>query len=90
MPDMMMTIKCWDRGEAAAEPTIEEVGKVFNLAAGEIDPNFGVIPLGPQEHAVMVTPDAAKKMLAVHVDNTVKGKGPFVDGPWSNSAVAPC
>lgn len=88
MTFLMMTIKSWDRGDDTATPTVEDVSREFNLAAGEIDAGFGVIPLAPKEHAVMVTPDAAKKMYAAHIDNSVKGKGPFVTGPWSNSQLS--
>lgn len=89
MSYLMMEIKGWDRGAICKEPTVSDVNKQFNLAAGDIDENFGVIRLDADNYVVMASVEAAKKMLAQHVDNTVAGKGPFVDGPFSNSQLQP-
>jgi len=87
MSYLMMKITNWDRGNATVQPRAETVTKQFNLKASDIDRNFGVVGIGPDQFVVMVTPDAAKQMLAQHVDNTIKGKGPFVEGPFSAPAI---
>jgi len=90
MSYVMMTIKNWQRGDATVMPSTSDVCAQFNLAADDIDTNFGVIPMGSEtDFVVMASVEAAKKMLAQHVDNTVAGRGPFVEGPYTNSPIQP-
>ncbi len=84
----MMNIHGWDRGDTAAEPDVSDVREQFNLAAQDIDEEFGVIRIAEKDYIVQVSVEAAKKMLAQHVDNTVAGKGPFVKGLYSNSPLS--
>ena len=89
MTYLMMEITNWDRGMICSEPSTSEVCRQFNLAAEDLDEDFGVIRMGAEtkSYVVMASVEAAKKMLAAHVDNTVEGKGPFVKGPYSNGEV---
>ncbi len=89
MPYLKMTISDWDRGEAADEPTVKDVCETFNLAAVDIQREFGVVAMEPGRYTVMVTAAGAKKMLAAHIDNIMAGKGPAVQGPDTLSRPRP-
>jgi len=48
-------------------PSMEEVRRLFDLRAGEIDPEFGVISTDPREgiYAVLVAASARDRVAAV-------------------------
>ncbi len=48
-------------------PSMDDVRRLFNFKAGEIDPDFGVIATGPTEgiYTVLVDANASKRIEAV-------------------------
>ena len=88
MSYLMMQVTAWD---SSIEINTDEVKKAFNLVSGDLDESYGAISLSATQDAlvVMASVEGAKKMLAQHVDNTFAGKGPFVEGPFSNPQIQP-
>ena len=78
MSKVMVTIE-----SAEAAPTLEELRSRYNLAAEDIDPEFGVVEIDPQEHVytVLVEESAAGKITS---DDRWK-----VKGPYSNPRIEP-
>lgn len=77
---VMVTLKSKD------EPTLQEIKDAFNLKAGEIDENFGVIRLTlpsdeEQSFCILVEEEAAKRME--------EKKDPRLGGVFSNPSIGP-
>lgn len=78
MSKVMITIE----GPEAA-PTVEQLQARYHLAAADIDPEFGVVEIDPEQHVytILVEEAAAGKITS---DNRWK-----VHGPFSNPRIEP-
>ncbi|MFO0896648.1 MAG: hypothetical protein U0836_04375 [Pirellulales bacterium] len=66
----------------SAPPTLAEVQARYGLSADDLDPEFGVIEVDPEEHiyTVLVEEQAAAR---------ITGADPATGGPFSNPPIAP-
>ena len=63
------------------QATLEEVRRLLGLAAGEVDPAFGVVSISPAEHRYTILVDeAAAARIAGH---------DLVEGVYGNPRVEP-
>jgi hypothetical protein len=64
-------------------PDLAAVRKRFGLAEDEIDAEFGVIEIDPQQHSytALVTPEAAARITG--------REAPKVEGPFANPRIEP-
>ena len=78
MSYLMMEITNWDRGLICSEPSTSEVCRQFNLAAEDLDEDFGVIRMGAEtkSYVVMASVEAAKKML--HALAMMQSPNPYI------------
>ena len=72
MPKVMMTL------QSEQEPTLQEIRRRYNFSAGELDDEYGVVEIDPDDHlyAFRVEQAAAQKVAAGH-DRPYTG--PFAD-----------
>jgi hypothetical protein len=78
MAKVMMTIQ-WLQGQ----PSLEEIQKQFSLSDDEVDREFGLIEVDPDEHIFTFLVEAAS---AAKVQ---PGPGWNVSGPYSNPRIEP-
>ena len=64
-------------------PTVESVRSLYGLTAAELDENFGVVEIDPDEglFTILVADSAATKVQS--------GSGWEVEGPYSNPRIEP-
>ena len=78
MAKVMMTIQ-WPQGQ----PTIEQIQELFSLADDEIDREFGLIEIDPDERLFTFLVDEASAA------KVKPGAGLRVAGPFSNPRIEP-
>ena len=63
------------------QASLDEVRRLLDLAADEVDPGFGVVNISPAEHlyTILVDPAAATRI----------GDAPQVEGVFSNPRIEP-
>lgn len=66
----------------SAPPTLAEVQTRYGLSASDLDPEFGVIEVDPEEHVYTVLVDES-------VAARITGADPAASGPFSNPPIAP-
>lgn len=78
MAKVMMTIRAPD-----GAPTVQEIINRYGLKPGEIDDEYGVIEIDPDDHAytILVEREAAQKIQP--------GGNWEVSGPYSNPKIEP-
>lgn len=78
MPKVMVTVQA-----PASPPSIDELRSRFALGADEIDEEFGVVEIDPEDHlyTILVEEAAAGKIVS-----TDKWE---ISGPYSNPRVEP-
>ena len=74
---VMMTVK------ADGSPTLKGIQQRFGLADSDVDQQFGVVEIDPQDHlfAIMIEEDKASQVS--------KNSNWEVKGPYSNPRIAP-
>lgn len=78
MTKVMVTIRA-----AEGRPALDDVVERYGLAPEEIDQDFGVVEIDPDDHlyVVLVTPEAAARIEP--------GDGWDTSGPYSNPRIEP-
>jgi len=68
-------------------PTVDEVRRLFNLSDGEVDDQFGVIAIDPDEHiyAALVSADASERVESALAS---RSRDP-AEGIFSNPKIEP-
>lgn len=66
---------------AAAQPSLDEVKRLFKLADNEIDEKFGVIALAKQDYVIVVSAEAGKRIEKASI--------PGFKQNWSNPPIGP-
>lgn len=77
MPRLLFNVT-WEQGQ----PSLEQVREKYGFGPEEIDQDFGVIEIDPQDHlyTVLVDQEAAQRV------RKRMGKGPL-EGPYSNPRI---